>query len=139
MIVFKSFLCLVTLFFLVNIVQAQENITWGGYSIIAKDKDKDLFPNFNALRSKMAPMQYQYINSIEKPYLLSPRGSQSSGETKSIVVAFDKERVTGGKLGDICLWQYTLSAQVILFELENMSVLQTHPVGRSRNYVDEDL
>jgi hypothetical protein len=84
-------------------------------------------------------MQYQYINSLEKPYLLSPRGSQSSGETKSIVVAFDKERVTGGKLGDMCLWQYTLSAQVILFELENMSVLQTHPVGRSRNYVDNDL
>jgi hypothetical protein len=137
--VLKSFLCLLTVVFFFNIVQAQENITWGGYSIITKDKDKDLFPNFNALREKMAPMQYKYINSLEKPYLLSPRGSQSSGETKSIVVAFDKERVTGGKLGDMCLWQYTLSAQVILFELENMSVLQTHPVGRSRNYVDNDL
>ena len=135
----KSFLCLLTVVFFFNIVQAQENITWGGYSIITKDKDKDLFPNFNALREKMAPMQYKYINSLEKPYLLSPRGSQSSGETKSIVVGFDKERVTGGKLGDMCLWQYTLSAQVILFELENMSVLQTHPVGRSRNYVDNDL
>ena len=77
------------------------------------------------------------LKSIDKPYLLSPRGQ--SGQTKSIVVAFDKERITGGKLGDICLWQYAISAQVILFELEGMNVLQTHPVGRSRNYVEQDV
>ena len=87
----------------------------------------------------MAPMQYQLVEAMDKSYLLSPRGQTSTGETKSIVVAFDKERITGGKLGNACLWQYTISAQVILFELEGMSVLQTHPVGRSRNYVEQDV
>ena len=133
----KFFVC-IFLFFTFNIF-AQENVTWGGYTISAKFKDKDLFPNFNALEDKMAPMQYQLVEAMDKSYLLSPRGQTSTGETKSIVVAFDKERITGGKLGNACLWQYTISAQVILFELEGMSVLQTHPVGRSRNYVEQDV
>ena len=133
----KFFVC-IFLFFTFSIY-AQENVTWGGYTISAKFKDKDLFPNFNALEDKMAPMQYQLVEAMDKPYLLSPRGQTSTGQTKSIVVAFDKERITGGKLGNVCLWQYTISAQVILFELEGMSVLQTHPVGRSRNYVEQDV
>ena len=120
-------------------IYSEEAITWGGYTISAKSKDKDLFPNFNALKEKMAPMQYQLVEAMDKPYLLSPRGLASTGQTKSIVVAFDKERITGGKLGDVCLWQYTITAQVILFELEGMNVLQTHPVGRSRNYVEQDV
>ena len=131
---------LLSLFFFLSLnAYSQESITWGGYTISAKSKDKDLFPNFNLLKDKMAPMQYEIVKSIDKPYLLSPRGQVSSGQTKSIVVAFDKERITGGKLGDICLWQYAISAQVILFELEGMNVLQTHPVGRSRNYVEQDV
>lgn len=129
------FLC----FFLSLNFYSQETITWGGYTISAKFKDNDLFPNFNALKEKMAPMQYKYVSTLDLPYQLSPRGQTSSGETKSIIIAFDKERVTGGKLGNLCLWQYSLSAQVILFELEGMSVLQTHPVGRSRNYVEDNL
>ena len=120
-------------------ISSSEEIIWGGYTISSKAKDKASFPNFNSLQKKIAPMQYQLIQANELTYSLSPRGSTATGETKSLIVAFDKERVTGGRLGDVCLWQYTLSAQVILFELDGMSVLQTHPVGRSRNYVEKDL
>ena len=61
-------------FFLSSNAYSQESITWGGYTISAKSKDKDLFPNFNLLKDKMAPMQYEIVKSIDKPYLLSPRG-----------------------------------------------------------------
>ena len=129
-----------SIFFLsTSIFVSSEDVTWGGYTISSKAVDKNLFPNFNSLQKKIAPMQYQLIENADKDYSLSPRGNTSRGETKSIIVAFDKERVTGGKFGDLCLWQYTLSAQVILFELQGMSVLQTHPVGRSRNYVEKNL
>ena len=46
----KFFVC-IFLFFTFSIY-AQENVTWGGYTISAKFKDKDLFPNFNALEDQ---------------------------------------------------------------------------------------
>ena len=77
---------LLSLFFFLSLnAYSQESITWGGYTISAKSKDKDLFPNFNLLKGKMAPMQYEIVKSIEKPYLLSPRGQVSQVRQKVLL------------------------------------------------------
>ena len=119
------------------VITAQEPVAWGGVTPLSQGKDqKTQFPNLLSLESRYT-LFYQYVQSLEKSFPLSLQSSNAEGRTKSIVVGFDKERVTGGKFGDNCLWQYNLSARVILFELEGMTVLQAHPVGRSRNYVDD--
>jgi len=119
------------------VIIAQEPVAWGGVTPLSQGKDqKTQFPNLLSLESRYT-LFYQYVQSLEKSFPLSLQSSNAEGRTKSIVVGFDKERVTGGKFGDNCLWQYNLSARVILFELEGMTVLQAHPVGRSRNYVDD--
>jgi hypothetical protein len=96
------------------VITAQEPVAWGGVTPLSQDEDqKTQFPNLLSLESRYT-LFYQYVQSLEKSFPLSLQSSNAEGRTKSIVVGFDKERVTGGKFGDNCLWQYNLSARVII-------------------------
>lgn len=126
------------LLFFTFVISSQEPVTYGGVAPISKNENQEgQFPSITSptIESKYS-LFYQYINTLDKPFTLEKQANEKEGRTKFILVGFDKERVTGGKFGNQCLWQYNLSARVILLEWASKTVLQAYPVGRSRNYVD---
>ena len=132
---------LVMIFFLHSpFTIGEEQVSWAGFSFISQaDETEKLYPfSLSIEKSVLRPLLTEMVVSQKKNYNLTTGLLDSKlGESKAIVVALDKERITGGKLGKYCYWEYALSAQVILFDTEAQNILSIFPVGLRRPYVEE--
>jgi len=119
---------------------AQENISWAGLSYMSQANEvESLYPFSLSLEKKIQPLLREVTLAQEKDYELvtSELVDSDLGNNRTIVVALDKERITGGKLGKYCFWEYAISAQVILYDSESQNILSIFPVGKRRPYVEE--
>ena len=118
----------------------QEKISWAGMSFMSQANEvESLYPFSLSLEKKIQPLLREVTLAQEKDYELvtSELVDSDLGDNRTIVVALDKERITGGKLGKYCFWEYAISAQVILYDSESQNILSIFPVGKRRPYVEE--
>ena len=118
----------------------QEKISWAGLSYMSQANEvESLYPFSASLEKKIQPLLREVTLAQEKNYELvtSELVDSDLGDNRAIVVALDKERITGGKLGKYCFWEYAISAQVILYDSESQNILSIFPVGKRRPYVEE--
>jgi len=118
----------------------QEKISWAGLSYMSQANEvESLYPFSLSLEKKIQPLLREVTLAQEKDYELitSELVDSDLGDNRTIVVALDKERITGGKLGKYCFWEYAISAQVILYDSESQNILSIFPVGKRRPYVEE--
>jgi hypothetical protein len=121
-------------------LNSEERISWAGLSYISQANEiESLYPFSKSLERKIQPLLREITLKQDKDYELitSELVNSDLGDNKTIVVALDKERITGGKLGKYCFWEYTISAQVILYDSESQNILSIFPVGKRRPYVEE--
>lgn len=117
-----------------------ERVSWAGLSYISQaDEIESLYPFSKSLERTIQPLLREITINQEKDYelVISELIDSDLGENKTIVVALDKERITGGNLGKYCFWEYAVSAQVILYDSESQNILSIFPVGKRRPYVEE--
>ena len=121
-------------------LNSEERISWAGLSYISQANEiESLYPFSKSLESTIQPLLREITLKQDKDYKLitSELVNSDLGDNKTIVVALDKERITGGNLGGYCFWEYTVSAQVILYDSESQNILSIFPVGKRRPYVEE--
>ena len=118
----------------------QEKISWAGLSYMSQANEvESLYPFSASLEKKIQPLLREVTLAQEKDYELvtSELVDSDLGDNRTVVVALDKERITGGQLGKYCFWEYAISAQVILYDSESQNILSIFPVGKRRPYVEE--
>jgi len=123
-----------------NNLLSQERVSWAGLSYISQANEiESLYPFSKSLENTIQPLLREITISQEKDYelVISELIDSDLGQNKTVVVALDKERITGGKLGKYCFWEYAISAQVILYDSESQNILSIFPVGKRRPYVEE--
>ena len=123
----------------INLV-SQEKISWAGLSYMSQANEvESLYPFSVSLEKKIQPLLKEVSLAQEKDYELvtSELVDSDLGDNRTVVVALDKERITGGQLGEYCFWEYAISAQVILYDSESQNILSIFPVGKRRPYVEE--
>jgi hypothetical protein len=121
-------------------LKSEERISWAGLSYISQANEiESLYPFSKSLESTIQPLLREITLKQDKDYKLitSELVNSDLGDNRTIVVALDKERITGGNLGGYCFWEYTVSAQVILYDSESQNILSIFPVGKRRPYVEE--
>jgi len=138
----RSYIFILASFFVFSSMNsvAQENISWAGLSYMSQANEVEaLYPFSLSLEKTIQPLLREITIASEKKYKLVTSALVDSdiGDNRTIVVALDKERITGGKLGKYCFWEYAISAQVILYDSESQNILSIFPIGKRRPYVEE--
>ena len=121
---------------------SDQEVSWAGFSFISQaDQADSLYPFSTALEKPvLRPLLTKLVLYSEgsNKNITGQLMDAGSGSAKSLVVALDKERITSGKFGGYCRREYSLSAQVILYDGDSQSILSITPVGMRRSYIDHE-